>query len=226
MIFINCNTAFTQSLDSAHIADSLHGLILKPEILGVERPADMFVRNCADCHTEAIMYYTRYSQLWDTTFKSRDKYIHTWIRPIRNDTSAEIQLLAKGINVFNDTTPVKNAMIEVSIRNNLEWIPINSQILLTDNSGKATLKINEELVAFHDKKNEILVQLVDNIVYPNGKYRIRVNWDMKNPVYGEEYPLDVDNSKNTSSRLGLLIVIFMISTVILLFYYLYQKFLS
>jgi len=222
-------SAISQQSDIQHQADSLHGLILKKEIEGVERPADMFQRNCADCHTEAIMYYTRYSQLWDTTFKSRNKYIHTWITPVRNDTSADILLFAKGINVFNDTIPVKNAMIAVSVKENSEWTPLNSQILLTGDSGQATLKINEDLKTTGNGRYEIFVELVDEIVYPNGKYRLRMNWDHNNIRDSETNPISQSGSdklKILHPGLQFVVVLFIIIIVITLFYFLYTRFFS
>jgi len=229
LILISNYSVFSQQSDIQNQADSLHGLILKPEITGLERPADMFQRNCADCHTEAIMYYTRYSQLWDTTFKSREKFIHTWIRPVWNDNSTDIQLFAKGINVFNDTTPVKNAMIAVSVRKNSEWIPVNSQILLTSDSGQATLKINEELNTINRERYEILVQLVDEIVYPNGKYRLRMNWNQDitgNSEINQLSQSGQDKSKVYRPGSQFIIVLFVIVVLIILFYFLYTRFLS
>lgn len=222
--------AFSQQTGMQNEADSLHGLILKPAVLGVERPADMFQRNCVDCHTAVIMYYTRYSQLWDTTFKSRDKFIHTWIRPEWSDTSGNIQLFAKGINVFNDTTAVKNAMIEVSLKKDAGWVPVPTQILLTDDSGQATLQINDEIRDMNKGRYEILVKLVDEIVYPNGKYRFRMNWNR--PVVLTTEPDRITQSQSEGkkitahSELLLFMVIIVITAAIVLFYFLYSRFMS
>lgn len=229
MFIFCCFATYSQQSVATDEADSLHGLILKPEIQGLQRPTDMFQRNCADCHTEAIMYYTRYSQLWDTTFKSRDKYIHTWIKPVRNDTSADILLFAKGINVYNDTTPVKNAMVAVSVKENTKWIPIKSQILLTSDSGKAILKINEELNPTTRGRYEILVKLIDEVVYPNGKYRFRMNWgkesfgDLESHQISKTY---TDNLKIPRSWLQFGIVFLVIIGVIIVFYFVYSRFFS
>ncbi|MFC2123189.1 hypothetical protein ACFLU5_00135 [Bacteroidota bacterium] len=207
-------------------ADSLHGVILKPGINGVERPADMFQQNCSDCHTEAIMYYSKYSQLWDTTFRNRDKYIHTWITPFQQEPDDEYLLVAKGINYYNDTTPVKNAMIALYIKDNAGWQPVSSQILLTNDSGQATVKISPDIVGGRTGRLELLIRLVDEIVYPNGKYRLRVNLEGHDQEANEHPPASSMDKPGEMYFSFLLKVLGSILLVIAGFYIVYTRYLS
>lgn len=155
--------------------------LLKSDKEGVEKPVNMLQQNCQECHTSIISYYKKFDLYAIDTIKSNDKFVHTWIICLKNDSLQEIQILAKGINRNNDTLPVKKAIVLVAVQRYFGWMPVNRQPLLTDDHGLVSCQLPADIKGDSTGRFRILIKLINEKSYPNGKLKMNLSWG--EPLY-------------------------------------------
>jgi hypothetical protein len=156
--------------------DTIHSVILKPGTTVTEKPEDMFKRNCSDCHVGNIIYSLMYSILLNDTIQSKEKMIHSWLTCATNDSLKEIQVRAEYINSFNDTLPIKKAMVLVMVKRYFGWMSVHSQPFLTGDSGIAIFRFPDGVIGDTAGFLRLLIRLADQTSCPNAKLKINKNW--------------------------------------------------
>jgi hypothetical protein len=157
-------------------ADTVHHLILQSGTTTAGKPADMFSRNCSDCHVGNIFPSIMYYMLLSDTLQAKDKIIHSWLTCETNDTSKELHVRAWYINGSNDTLPVKKAMVLVMVKRFFGYMPVRQEPYLTDESGMVTIPFPGGVVGDTTGSLRLLIRLADQTSYPNAKLRINKNW--------------------------------------------------
>jgi len=150
--------------------------ILKSGTEGFEKPQDMLRRNCTECHTGIISFYNKSELQGIDTIKPGEKFIHTWLVCTREESSKEIHITARGININNDTLPVKNALVLAVVQRYFGWMLINPKPLFTDESGNLSFIIPDNIKGDSTGRFKLLIRLADERRYPNGKLKINLDW--------------------------------------------------
>lgn len=150
--------------------------ILKSGNEGTEKPLNMLQRNCTDCHTGIISYYSKSDLQGIDTITPGEKFIHTWLVCTREESLKEIYISASGININNDTLPVKNALVLVVVQRYFGWMPVNPKPLFTDKSGNLSIIMPDNIKGDSSGRYKLLIRLADERSYPNGKLKINLDW--------------------------------------------------
>jgi len=150
--------------------------ILKSGTEGIKKPQDMLQRNCTECHTSVISYYDKFDLQGIDTLKPGEKFTHTWLTYTREESSKGIHISASGINVNNDTMPVKNALVLAVVQRYFGWMLVNPKPLFTDESGNLSFIIPDNIKGDSTGRFKLLIKLADERRYPNGKLKINLYW--------------------------------------------------
>lgn len=189
-----------------------HNVVLMPGVTSMDKPVDMLKRKCMDCHL-GDMNIAMYLMVINDTIKSKDKMTNAWLTLTIIDSLKEIFIKAEGINSYRDTLPIKKALVLVTVNRYFGWMPVHSQLYLTNDSGITTFSFPEGIRGDTTGALKLLIKLFDTRRYPNAKIRINKRWGV--PASNIYFSSTINRYMKDSHLFRWISIIYFLGTVII-----------